>query len=35
MSLSFIALVKAKEIELFGSLEALGDGVDAKVSRKD
>src|ERR1700680_2348824 len=34
MPLTFIAIVKAEEFELFGCLYALGNDVDGKVSRK-
>ena len=34
MPLTFIAIVKAEEFELFGCLYALGNHVDGKVSRK-
>jgi hypothetical protein len=34
MPLTFIAIAKAEEFELFGRLYALGDDVDGKVSRK-
>jgi hypothetical protein len=32
--LPFIAIVKAEEIELLGRLDAFGNDVDGKVSRK-